>query len=137
MESAELLKAITRNGGFSKDMISTFPSIEADVYSFSANPNCSCKNRLLNHINSNIDKVRELYKNNSNGLSLPVEKEAELPSMSGQSMSGQVVEIESNPTRYKNLIEYLSKAGKTYKGLTVTTVTNEATGKEVWLVFFY
>lgn len=132
MESTDLLNSIPTNEGFARDLITAFPSIEADVYSFRSNQNCSCKNRLLKHINSNIDRVTELYKKNSTDSESIPQKQDQLVNM-----SGQVVEIEPNPMKYKNLIEYMNKNGKTYKGLTVMDSTNAETGKDVWLVFFY
>ena len=159
VETNIILGLIRNDKEFRKGFMQKAKDIYADVISFIANPNCTCKKRVVAYIEENKDAIDSYYQEYSNSiepeqLSKTLEliaedskqknntKEATKVPNNKQRLNdvrGEVVEIEPNPFEYKEVIETAKKEKWFYRGLSVTEtikVENEVE-KPVWLIFFY
>ena len=89
-----------------------YPEIKADLYSFSVNPNCSCRKKIFNFINKNEKEIIELMKDNPIEESQKEESQKEEQDKkmkkSGSNLY-QAVSLEPS----KNIVKYNDSAGKT------------------------
>ena len=67
-----VLELLTSSQIFLNEYTTKYPKNEADALSFSVDPNCPCRNTLINHYNSNHKEVgdftKEFIVNNSTEL---------------------------------------------------------------------
>ena len=153
------LEGITKDKKFSDFVINKRKEIEADVRSFRADPNCSCKNRLKKFYESNkslCDLDMDLYSEN-NGINfndfVKIEQEinnnyknllkTNLPPNEWhkyKDVIGEIVEISPDPNEYKRIMT-IAREEWLYNGLNIleTVKLDPQTSEEkvVWLLLFY
>jgi hypothetical protein len=158
-----ILNYISSDEVFSKKLVEKYSALEADVTSFRLNPNCSCKSRIRKFLTDNKDTL-EFFDNwvKENNIKLPEIKppgpspemikqqeekkrtvlKTSLPQQEWKNYKdviGEVVEIEPDPNKYKQLIT-IAREKWLYNGLNVIETAkkdSEGNDKIVWLVFFH
>lgn len=172
------LDLLLSNDTFAKQFTERIPQLESDVISFKLNPSCSCKSKIVRHLEQNVSDTEwaQIWiqtnilpstlpiievKTGDNIVKttmpqLPPEElkklklerqrmalKATLPQTEWKNFKdviGEVVEIEPNPNKYKQLMT-VAREKWFYNGLNVieTVKTDPKTGAEsiVWLVLFY
>lgn len=76
-----VLRAIREERTFRADFSSTASTINDKIFSFYANPNCSCKSAIVEWINNNVDKTNEVIAKNEailTAMTADVQKAAEI-----------------------------------------------------------
>jgi hypothetical protein len=127
------VKLIREQKTYADLLLKNCPAIAADIVTYQANPNCSCRKKIEDYINSNREIVKQVY---AQFLS---ENPTYVPEKLEENIAGRVIEIDADPIKYKKMIDFLAEAKQTYKGLSVMDVVKEENGvsKTVWIVFFY
>lgn len=124
------VKLIRSEKAYAELLMKQCEPIAADIVTFQANPNCSCKKKITDYINSNKELVKQVY------TQFVSENPSFVPEKPEENIAGKVIEIEADPIKYQKLIEHLKQNNQVYKGLTIMDVVKEQ-DKVVWLVFFY
>jgi len=124
------VKLIRSEKAYAELLMKQCEPIAADIVTFQANPNCSCKKKIIDYINSNKELVKQVY------TQFVSENPNFVPEKPEENIAGKVIEIEADPIKYQKLIEHLKQNNQVYKGLTIMDVVKEQE-KVVWLVFFY
>jgi hypothetical protein len=146
---------------FSKNLYKRNPQLESDIISFRLNPECDCKSNIVKYLENCDLKEHEfinqwikelpsrherMQQDTLNSLMSERARMAlkhTLPQLEWKNYKdviGEVVEIEPNPDKYKEMMS-IAREKWFYNGLNVTETlkTDPTTGNEkvVWLVFFY
>ncbi len=153
-----ILRAIREERSFRQDFSAIASTINDKIFSFYANPNCSCKSAIIDWVNNNINKTNEVITKNEAALALmqvDAQKAATLASNTQQaqlvaqtnkttqppmpqnikSIVGKMVNIERTEAAYNALMAQIIADRGIYRGLTI--VPNTVSGVEVWSVFFF
>jgi hypothetical protein len=157
MELHTIMHAIFTQEELAKQLQERVPNLTADIISYRLNPNCTCKQKISNHILNNAEDRKFLIDWISSFLNSAsveiVDKKTDItprmvlktslpPSEWGKykDMIGQHVEIDANPDKYKELMA-IAREKWLYNGLsvleTVKTDSETKTEKFIWIVFFY
>lgn len=147
-----ILKAIHEDKDFRADFNEIAISIADKIYSYFVNPNCTCKNTIIEWINSNVEVTNNLlvkYTDLLNKFEVKVQKDnVSVKSKTNQQTpdyvamlnnpnlwSGNVYTIDRDIVKYKEMIRKSIAEQWLYRGVTI--VPDVVDGKEVWNVFFY
>ena len=158
VETNIILGLISHDKDFRKGFMQKARDIYADIISFIANPNCTCRKRVVSFIEENKESINTFYEdfikdksdeeinNIIKSIDKPKEVKKESPSIDKPNpkkekndVRGEVIEIEPNPFEYKEVIQTAIKEDWVYKGINIVEtikVENEVE-KPVWLIFFY
>lgn len=93
------LKLIRENESFKKDVEIAFPEIYADIQSFSSNPNCTCKNKILSYVSNNKEKSANFLNEEVSKLSLdldPVKLDEEFRNAAMKNVGAYVYRIKKS-----------------------------------------
>lgn len=155
-----ILKAISQDKDFRNDFNAIASTISDKVYSFFVNPNCTCRNAIVEWINNNVAATNNLankYINVLNAIEATELKESKgtrTPANKAQPVNpaapindptamldhptmwaGTVHVIERNPEKYKELIKKSIAEKWLYRGINV--VPDVIDDKPVWTIFFF
>lgn len=152
-----IMRALSTSEEFAKVIQDRIPDLLADIISYRLNPNCTCKQKIYTHFESNEsdrafaeDWIIKYLSDPLLEVSIPKNDitprmvlKTSLPSTEWgnyKDMVGEYVEIEANPDKYKELMA-TARDKWLYNGLsvleTVKTDPETKTEKFVWIVFFY
>jgi hypothetical protein len=152
-----ILKAISQNKDFRNDFNAVASTISDKIYSYFMNPNCTCRNSIVDWINNNVAATNALVNKYIDSLntieanelkeakvakSAPTNKTTAAPVNDASAMldhptmwAGTVHTIERNPEIYKELIKRSIAEKWLYRGINV--VPDVVDGKPVWSIFFF
>jgi hypothetical protein len=146
-ETALLLRVIREDKNFRNKFGIVAEDVVDKVYTFFTNPNCSCKGAIVDWVNKNEDKTRELINTFSEtfeklkqtpvATTTPVIPQANptAPTSPPNMKIGETLIIDPNPDAYKKLFDMIKSEHWIFRGLQV--IPGEDDGKEVWFVLFY
>jgi hypothetical protein len=152
-ETGLILRATREDKPFRTQFGVVAEGIVDKIYSFFTNPNCSCKGAIVDWINKNEEKTRELINNFKETFeklkqtpAVPMAAAAPrtpgAPPVPGQPLQqppnvkiGETISIDPTPEAYKKLFETVKAERWVFRGLQV--IPGEADGKDVWFVLFY
>lgn len=140
---------------FGDDFSNKYPSLLADVVSYSGNPNCSCRSKIIKHIQDNfidvtqwVDQWIESTPNNDQLDAVynkiigtapeqivptykPPEQTGGDPMPETTDMVGRIVIIPADADSYYLLLHEAFTKKWNYRGLTVSIKDDK------WYIFFY
>lgn len=144
-----ILRAIKENKEFRKKFGEKAVSILDKVYSYYSNPNCQCKDAIINWIKNNenvtnelINNFKELFEQLKNTQTVPVVSNTTVknpvttPTVTVPNMKiGEIFRIERTSEAYKQFHEKVRNEKWVFRGISVVPEVYE--GKEVWTIFTY
>ncbi len=133
------LKLIQTNEAFREDFLKIAGSIYADVISFTANSNCSCRGKVVRFIVDNQVVVKNMlssWESKEGNDITPLLSEAEQEFVSKVNevrLDGRVFHIEKTEQAYNELIKSISPAGQKalFRGLSVLDTGDK------WAIFTF
>lgn len=140
------LDLLHRQDQFKEYCLQHFSEIRADIISFTENPNCGCKKRIVDYLNKHIqsEKVLQVIEKWKNDYPQIVVTESDIntqqtnfPSTIKQPkvMVGHIIEIPAHPLEYKKFIEMSNKEQWIFRGISV--LEKETEKGKVWYLFLF
>lgn len=124
------LKLIRDNQDFRDIFLSRAADIYADVISFVSNPDCSCKNKVINFIHNNFNTVKEIVKawvtNNPDNSELVNDTLIikEIP------VGGKIFTINKTEEDFNKFFQKVKKENWTFQAFTILEKEHS------WVIFF-
>lgn len=125
-----MLELLRTSFSYQEEYIKTFPENEEHALSYSVDPECSCKSKLIDHYKANPEKVEQL--NNSFLEKHPNEinlKEI-IQRLQVKNVAGQYFAIEKTPEAYAQFVNNMKENRWAFRHMSVTS------DAEQFIIFF-
>lgn len=100
---------------------SSFPDLYADLESASTNPNCSCRGKVQNHIQSHLDQSITIFNNflqtHSEDNKVLDVINTDWVALLPKPYAGRMFEIDNTPEAYKTFMEMIQQDKASYKAM--------------------
>lgn len=114
------LELISISAPYQELYINKFPTMEENALSFSVDPGCSCKNKLIEHFKQNTKEVEELNKtfleNHPNEINL---KEF-LLNIEITNVAGKLFKIDKTEEAYSDFVQNMKEDKWAFRHMSVT-----------------
>jgi hypothetical protein len=154
-ELALILKAISEDKPFRSEFGKIAEDIIDKIYSYYTNPNCSCKGAILEWVNKNEDKTRQLINTfkdtfdklkNTTQTTTQSTTQSTNPNIANPVITpnnvkpanvkiGETMTIEPTTDAYRKLFNTINQERWVFRGIQV--IPGEDDGKDVWFILFY
>ena len=115
------LELLTTSQKYLEEYIKTFPDMEENALSFSVDPECSCKNAIIQHFNKNTLLVEDLntifIHDNPNEIDL----RDFLEKLEVKNVAGKFFKIEKTEEAYFNFVQNMKEQRWAFRHISVTT----------------
>ena len=144
-ELSIILRAIQEDKSFRNKLGIIAEDIVDKIYSYYTNPNCTCKSNIIEWVNKNEDKTRELINTFSTTFEKLKQTQATPPPAPSAPTTtqtapqnvkiGETLVIDPSPEAYKKLFDTIKAERWIFRGMQV--IPGEDNGKDVWFILFY
>lgn len=107
--------------------VKEYPKNISNALSFSTNPNCSCRNQLINHYNDNKEQVDQFTANFLQTHPAELEWGTFEEKYQQFIASGTIVKIDKTQEAYSNLIQKMQREKWVFHHMSVTTEDDKYT----------
>jgi hypothetical protein len=125
-----MLELLRTSFNYQEDYIKTFPENEEHALSYSVDPECSCKQKLIDHYKVNFVAVEKLNETFAEKHPNEINLKELISRLEIKNVAGQYFKIQKTPDAYQAFVTNMKEERWAFRHMSVTTEENE------FIIFF-